>query len=65
MEPESSFIRSQSRIELHSVSPVNLHLSLIVLPDHTELDDAFRNGSNLQGSLVLGIFLEEGGVFKG
>ena len=64
METEPSFVWSQSRVELHSVTPVDLYFSLVVLPDHTELYHAFRNRGNLQSLLVLRIFLEEGGIFE-
>lgn len=64
METESSFIWSQSRVELHPVTPIDLHFSLVVLPDHTELYYALRNRSNLQSLLVFRIFLEERGVLE-
>ena len=64
METESSFVRSQSRVKLHSVAPIDLHFSFVVLPDHTELYYAFRNRGNLQSLLVFRIFLEERGVLE-
>lgn len=64
METEASFVWSQSRVELHPVTPIDLHFSFVVLPDHTELYHAFRNGGNLQSFLVFRIFLEEGGIFE-
>lgn len=59
MKAESSFVWSQSRVELHPVAPIDLHFSLIILPDHTELYYAFRNRGNLQSLLVFWIFLEK------
>jgi len=38
---------------------------LVVLPYHTELYDTFGDGSDLEGGLVFGVFLEEGGIFEG
>ena len=64
METKSSFIWSQSRVELHSVAPVDLYFSLVVLPDDTELYNAFRDRSNLQSLLIFRIFLEERGVLE-
>ena len=64
MEAESSFVRSQSRIELHPVTPIDLYFSLVVLPDHSELYHAFRNRGNPQSLLVFRIFLEEGGILE-
>lgn len=65
MEPKSSLVWSQCRVELHTVSAVYLHLALVVLPDNTELDHSLRDGSNLKGGLVFGVLLEEGGVLEG
>ena len=64
METESSFVWSQSRVELHSVTPINLYFSLVVLPNNTELYHAFRDRGNLQSLLVFRIFLEEGGILE-
>ena len=64
METESSFVWSQSRVELHPVAPVDLYFSLVVLPDHSELYHAFRNRGNLQSFLVFRIFLEERGILE-
>lgn len=52
MESETSFVRTQRRVELslaegdktvylNSVPTVNFHFTLVILPDNTELDDAF------------------------
>ena len=65
MKAKTSFVWTQSGIELHTISPVDLHLSLVIFPDHSELDHPFRDGSDLEGGLVFGILLEEGGVFEG
>lgn len=50
---------------MNSVSAIELELSLIVLPDDTELNDSFGDGNDFEGSLVLGVLLEEGAVLEG
>lgn len=65
MKSKTSLVWTQGRVELYTISSVDLHLSLVILPDHSELDDSFRNGSNLEGGLVFRILLEERGVFEG
>ena len=65
VKSKTSLVWTQSRVELHTVSSVHLHLSLVILPDHSELDHSFGNGSNLEGGLVFGILLEEGGILEG
>ena len=37
MESETTFVWSESRVELNSVASVDLHLSFIVFPDYSEL----------------------------
>ena len=65
MESKTSFVRTQGRVELDTISSVDLHLSLVILPYHSELDHSFRDGSNLEGGLVFGILLEKRGIFEG
>jgi hypothetical protein len=50
---------------LYTVSAVDLDLVLVIFPDDTELDDAFGNRDDLEGSLVLGLLLEESAVLEG
>jgi hypothetical protein len=50
---------------LHAVALVDLALAGVVLPDNAELDDALRDGDDLEGLLVLGVLLEEGGRLEG
>jgi hypothetical protein len=64
VETETTFVGTESRVELHTVALVDLALALVVLPDNTELDDALGDGGNLEGFLVLGVLLEEGGGLK-
>lgn len=65
MESKAALVWPQGRVELHSVSPIDLHLALVVLPDDAELNDSFGDGGDLEGGLVLGVLLEEGGVLEG
>jgi hypothetical protein len=65
MESETSLVRTESRVELDTIAAVDLWLSLVILPDDTELDDTLGDGDDLQGSLVFGVLFEEGAVFEG
>lgn len=64
MESKSTLVRAQGRIELNTVSSVHLHLSFVILPHDTELNDAFGDCCDLEGGLVLGVLLEESGVLE-
>jgi hypothetical protein len=65
MESQSSLVWSQGGIELDTIASVDLWLSLVILPHDTELDDAFGDGDDLEGSLIFGILFEERAVFEG
>jgi hypothetical protein len=65
VETETALVGTKSGVELHTVTLIDLALALVVLPDNTELDDTLGNGGNLEGLLVLGVLLEEGGGFEG
>ena len=65
VETETALVGTESRVELHPVTLVDLALALVVLPDNAELDDALGDGGNLEGLLVLGVLLEEGGGLEG
>ena len=65
MESETSLVGTQSGVELDTISSVDLHLPLVILPNHSELDHSFRDGSDLEGGLVFRILLEKRGVFEG
>lgn len=64
MESKPAFVWTQGRVELHPIATVDLDLVFVVFPDDTELDDSLRDGSDLEGGLVLGILLEERGVLE-
>lgn len=65
MESETALVGAKRRVELNSVSTVDLDLALVVLPDDSELDDALGYRGDLQGFLVFGVLLEERRVLKG
>jgi hypothetical protein len=59
VETETSLGWAEGRVELDSVTTVDLWLKVIILPDNTELDDALWDGDDLEGGLVFGVLLEE------
>jgi predicted RNA-binding protein associated with RNAse of E/G family len=59
VETETSLVWAEGRVELDSVTTVDLWLKVIILPDNTELDDALWDGDDLEGGLVFGVLLEE------
>lgn len=65
MQSETAFVWAESRVELHPVAAVDLDLILVIFPDDAELDDALRDGDDLEGDLVFRVLFEEGAVFKG
>lgn len=65
VQTETSLVWTESRVELDSVSAVDLDLVLVIFPDDTELDDAFWDGGDLEGFLVFWVLLEEGRVLEG
>lgn len=65
METKSTLVRAQSRVELHSVSPVHTQQTIVVLPGDAELHDTLGDGDDLEGGAVLGVLLEEGAVLEG
>lgn len=65
VKTETALVGTESRVELDTVTIVDLALVLVVLPDYSELDDALRNGHDLESLLVLWVLLEEGGGLEG
>jgi hypothetical protein len=41
------------------------YLALVILPDNTELNDAFWDGGDFERLAIFGMFLKERGVFEG
>lgn len=65
MESQPSLVWTQCTVELNSVSAVDLELSLVGLPDDTELDDSLGDGDDFEGGLVFGVLLEKSAIFEG
>lgn len=65
MQSQTTLVRAEGRVELDAETTVYLELTLVVFPDHAEVDDALGYGGDFEGSAVFGVFLEEGGVFEG
>ncbi len=64
MESQPSLVGSQRRVELYTISAVDLDLALVIFPGDSELDDTLGDRSDFESSLVFGVLLEEGGVFE-
>lgn len=64
MKSKTSLVWTESRVELDSVTTVDLQLSLVVFPDYTELDDSLGNGDDLECSLVFWVGFEKGAVLE-
>lgn len=65
MESETALVRSQSRVELHTVAPVDLNVALIIFPCDPELDDSFWDCGDLKGFPVFRVLLEKAGMLEG
>ena len=42
METKTAFVRANGAVELHAITNVHLHFTLVVNPRHTESSDALR-----------------------
>jgi len=65
MEAETALVGAQCAVELHTETTVYLELAFVVFPGYAELDQALRDGGDLEGTLVVRLLLEEGGVLEG
>lgn len=65
VESKTALVWAEGRVELHTVSPVDAELALVVLPGDAELDNSLGNGGDLQSGAVFGVLLEEAAVFEG
>jgi hypothetical protein len=65
VETETALVWTEGRVELDSVTTVDLWLSLVVLPDNAELNDALWDRGNGERLSVLWVLLEERGVLEG
>ena len=60
MKTEPAFVRTDRAVHLDAEPAVHLQLALIVLPRHTEYDDAFRLDDPLEdfSFAILGMLIE-------
>jgi hypothetical protein len=65
MESQSSLVGAKRRVELYTVSAVDLWLVVVIFPDNAELDHSFGDGDDFEGGLVFGVLFEEGRVLEG
>jgi hypothetical protein len=65
VQAETALVWAEGGVELNSVAAVDLDLVLVVFPNHPKLDDALRDGDDLEGGLVFGVLFEESAVFEG
>jgi len=59
VESETTFVGTESRVELDSETPVDGDSSVIPLPSDSEVDDSLGNLNNLERTSVLGVLDEE------
>jgi len=59
MEAKSSLVWTESRVELNTITAVDLKLSLIVLPNYTELNDTLWDGNDWETGAKLWLKLEK------
>ena len=64
MEPETSLVRTESRVELDSVASVHLDFTLVGFPCYSELNDTLWDGGNFERLLVFWVLLEEAAVLE-
>lgn len=64
MQPETTLVGAKGRVELNTVSAVDLDVALVILPHDAELDDALRDGDDLEACPVLGVLLKKGAVLE-
>jgi hypothetical protein len=59
VQSETTLVRTESRVELDSETPVDGDSSVIPLPCNSEVDDSLGNLNNLECTSVLGVLDEE------
>ena len=59
VQSETTLVGTESRVELHSETPVDGDRSVIPLPSNSEVDDSLRNLNDIECSSVLGVLDEE------
>jgi hypothetical protein len=59
VQSETTLVRTESRVELDSETPVNGNRSVIPLPGNSEVDDSLGNLDDIECSSVLGVLDKE------
>ena len=57
MKSQTSFVRSDRTVELYTVSCVNMYLSVVVNPWHTEFELSFRLNKSFQKCIFTELLL--------
>lgn len=57
--PEATLVRTQGRVELDTVTPVDGNRSVVALPSDAELDDTLGDLHHGECLAVLGVLLQE------
>jgi hypothetical protein len=65
VETETTLVGAEGGVELDTETAVDLDLTLIILPDNAELNNALGDGDDLEGLAVLRLLLEKSGVLEG
>lgn len=65
METETALVGPEGRVELDTISTVDLELAPVVLPSNTELNHALGDGNDGESSFELGGDLEQLGAREG
>ncbi|KAH3669592.1 hypothetical protein OGATHE_002404 [Ogataea polymorpha] len=65
VQSQTSLVWTQSRVELDSVTSVDLDIALVVLPGDSELDDSLWNRDNRNHLLVFWVLLEQSRLLEG
>jgi hypothetical protein len=62
VQPQTALVRTEGRVELNTVTTVDLDVTLVVLPGDAELDDTLGDLKDLERATVGRVLLEELGV---
>jgi len=65
MEAETTLVWTESGVELHTVTTVDLELTLVVLPNNAELNDTLWDGDDWETDTEIWLKFEELGGFEG
>jgi hypothetical protein len=64
METKTTLVGTEGRVELDTVTTVELELTRDVFPNNTELNDTLRNLNDFQAASQVRVDLEELGVLE-